>query len=397
MNDSNTRDHAIAVFVEQFGRAPTGIARAPGRVNLIGEHTDYNDGFVLPVAIDRAVWIAFAPRDDGRVHLIAANYDNQSAEFLLEDFAPMGTGARSEKVKWVNYPCGVAWALQPRGIQLRGFDGVIYGDVPAGAGLSSSAAIELATAVTFQSVSGFTLPPQELARVCQVAENEFVGNRCGIMDQFISALGRAGHALLIDCRDLSHKLVPLPDELRIVICNSMLERALTNSAYNTRRLECESAVELISRTVANVRSLRDVTLTDLEIAQPLLPDHLSRRCRHVVTENARVLEMTRALEADDYLAMGKLMAESHESLKNDFEVSCRELDALVDAARKAPGCVGARLTGAGFGGCTVNLVLSRDVEEFSNAVRHGYQPATGRQTEIYVCESEDGASVERIA
>jgi galactokinase len=397
MPTSPSRDHAIAVFVEQFGRAPTGIARAPGRVNLIGEHTDYNDGVVLPVAIDRAVWIAFAPRDDGRVHLVAANYDNQSAGFLLQDYAPMGTGARSEKVRWMNYPSGVAWALQQRGVQLRGFDGVIYGDVPAGAGLSSSAAIELATAVTFQSVSGFTLPPQELARVCQVAENEFVGNRCGIMDQFISAMGRAGHALLIDCRDLSHRLVPLPDELRIVICNSMVERALTHSAYNTRRVECESGAELIGRTVANVRSLRDVTLADLEIAHPVLPDHILRRCRHVVTENARVQAMVRALEADYYLAMGKLMTESHESLKNDYEVSCAELDALVDAARQAPGCVGARLTGAGFGGCTVNLVLSRDVEHFSAAVRHSYKAATGRQTEIYVCESEDGAGVERIA
>ncbi len=397
MHTSAPRDHAIAVFVEQFGRAPTGIARAPGRVNLIGEHTDYNDGFVLPVAIDRAVWIAFAPRDDGRVHLIAANYDNQPAEFRLKDFDPMGTGARSEKVRWLNYPCAVAWALQQRGIALRGFDGVIFGDVPAGAGLASSAAIELATAVTFQSVSGFTLPPQEMARACQVAENEFVGNRCGIMDQFVSALGRAGHAMFLDCRDRSHKFVPIADELRVVICNSLVERALTNSAYNARRLECESGMELISRTVSNVRTLRDVTLADLEIAHPVLPEHISRRCRHVVTENARVQEMVRALEADYYPAMNKLMAESHESLKHDFEVSCRELDVLAEVAREAPGCVGARPTGAGFGGCTVNLVLAPNVQAFCDAMRLGYEAVTGRQTEIYICAPEDGASVERIS
>jgi galactokinase len=394
MNDSNTRDRVIAVFAEQFGRAPTGIARAPGRVNLIGEHTDYNDGFVLPVAIDRGVWIAFTARDDDRVRLIAANFDHQPDDFSLREV--VSSRAKNKTARWSNYARGVAWALQQRGIQLRGFDGVIFGDVPAGAGLSSSAAIELAVAMTFQGVSGFSLPQKEFALACQQAENVFVGNRCGIMDQFISALGRAGHALLIDCRDLSHKLVPLPSGVKIVVCNSMLKRGLVDSEYNERRAQCEEGVKIFQKTRPEVKALRDVSEQDLHLLSADFPDLLAHRCRHVVTENRRVLDTVIALEASDLQTVGRLMVESHESLRYDFEVSCRQLDILVTLAQNAPGYIGARLTGAGFGGCTVNLVEAKSVTAFQDSLQRAAQSALGYKPEIYVCEAADGASVADI-
>jgi galactokinase len=397
MTTANLRDEAIRLFQKHFNYTPSAIARAPGRVNLIGEHTDYNDGFVLPLAIDRAIWVAFAPRNDDRVRIVNANMNHEQAEFALDELSAGKPTKPVAAARWSNYARGVAWVLQGRGLALRGFDGVLIGDVPVGAGLSSSAAVELAYATAFRVVSGFSLPQKDMALLAQKAENDFVGNRCGIMDQFISALGQTGHALLIDCRDLSYKLVPLPEGVSVVVCNSMVKRGLVDSEYNTRRAECEAGVAALRRHKPNVRALRDVTEADLKAHASELKGKILNRCRHVVSENARVAAMVAALEKDDTAALRGLLEASHASLRDDYEVSCKELDTLVAVAAKAPGYLGARLTGAGFGGCTVNLVKADRVTAFSEAVSKGYKTATGKQSEIHVCSAADGAGAERLA
>lgn len=374
-----TRLHAA--FRRQFGASPTYCARAPGRVNLIGEHTDYNDGFVLPMAIDRDIWIVFAPREDRQARLWSVDFGQGSA-FGLDALA------RDPSAPWSDYVRGVAWALRERGLALRGMDAVVQGTVPIGAGLSSSAALEVAAGLALLASSGESLPLPGLALACQRAENEFVGNRCGIMDQFISALGRAGHALFLDCRTLEYAYVPLPKGYRIVVANSMVRRALVDSAYNERRAQCEEAAKVIG-----VRALRDADESALESARARMSAGVYRRALHVVTENARVLRAVDAMRRGDAAAFGALMEASHASLRDDYEVSCRELDLLVAIARRQPGCLGARMTGAGFGGCTVNLVESGVVDAFVPALREGYRAATGLDAEIYVCDAADGAGV----
>jgi len=372
-------------FFEAFGGAPDILVRAPGRVNLIGEHTDYNDGFVLPVAIDREVRIAARARDDCLVRLVALDF-GQRTEFALAKIE------RDEAAPWSNYLRGVAFYLQAAGFALRGLDAVIQGNVPIGAGLSSSAALEMAAALTFQLTSGLELDRLRLALIGRQAENEFVGLRSGIMDQFISALGKRDHALLIDCRSLEHRLVPLPQGVRILVADSGVRRGLVTSAYNQRRAECEEGVRRLAEHLPAIRALRDVSVADLEAHQQALPEPVRRRCQHIVYENQRVLDAVTALERGDVEMMGRLMDASHASLRDLYEVSGPELDALVDIARSTPGCLGARLTGAGFGGCTVNLVEEAAVTGVVAAIEREYPARTGRTAHVYVCRAVDGAT-----
>jgi len=377
-------------FEGAFSSQPVAVVRAPGRVNLIGEHTDYNDGYVLPVAIDRSVMMAASPRQDRQVVLHALDFD-QSTEFSLDDIQPDAQRA------WSNYQRGVAFVLQERGIALPGLNAVISGDIPTGSGLSSSAAVEVAAAYTWQVLSSLQLSRLELSLLCQKAENDFVGMKCGVMDQFISALGKRDHALLIDCRTLEHEAVRLPSgedlafsSTTIVVCDTMKRRGLVDSEYNARRRECEQGVGLLQKRLPRVRALRDVSSAQFERYEEELPDVVRRRCRHVVNENERVLKGVEALKHEDLSAFGRLMNESHGSLRDDYEVSCPELDLMVEAAWRAEGVYGSRLTGAGFGGCTVSLVASGAVERFRDQVAAEYQAATGIEPQIYVCAVENG-------
>lgn len=358
--------------------------RAPGRVNLIGEHTDYNDGFVMPAAIDFSTTVTVTPRADRVVTVFSHNF-SETAEFDLDDLNPKP--ARH----WSDYVRGVAVTLERAGHRLNGATLRVNGEVPIGSGLSSSAAIEVATALALLENSGLSLNRVELARICQRAENEFVGMHCGIMDQFISCCGQEGKALLLDCRSLEYKLLPLPEEARLVICNTMVKHELAAGEYNKRRTECEAGVNHFAKGRPAVRALRDVTEFELEAARADLPELVYRRCRHVITENARVLEAASALEQGDLDRFGELMEQSHRSLREDYEVSCAELDLLVLLAQRVRGVFGARMTGGGFGGCTVNLVNAEDVDVFKQIVSHGYQAQTGLKPEIYVCSVAAGA------
>jgi galactokinase len=381
MTHNDLRAAVVREFQARYGEPPALLARAPGRVNLIGEHTDYNDGFVLPMAIDRAVWIALRPSEDGVVRVHSLDFGEQQT-FELDHLATHGTG-------WIEYVQGMAWVLQKRNRGLHGWEGVTAGDVPIGAGLSSSAALELASARAFAAVSDISWDAREMALAAQTAENQWVGVMCGIMDQMISAAGEAGHALLIDCRSLETRSVPLPPGTAVVILDTSTRRGLVDSAYNDRRAHCEAAAQALG-----VEALRDVTLDDFERQAHLLEPLIRRRARHVVTENARTLEAAAAMERGDAARMGVLMNESHTSLRDDFEVSRRELDVIVELAQAHAACHGARMTGAGFGGCAVALVRAADAAEFATSVGAAYQAATGLEPKLYVCSATAGASVE---
>ncbi len=370
-------------FIQRYHARPAAIVRAPGRVNLIGEHTDYNDGFVLPLAIDRAVWIALRPRPDRQVHLHSLDF-GQSIVFSLD--------ALEERKGWAGYVQGVAWALQDAGYALRGWGGVMAGNAPIGAGLSSSAAAELAIARAFARVSNLPWNPTEMALLAQKAENQWVGVHCGIMDQLISAAGVAGHALFIDTRDLSAEPVPLPEQARIVVFYSDAPRSLASSAYNQRWAECEEAVRRLQGVLPGVTALRDVSPEQLEAHRHLLPPVIYRRARHVVTENARVLHSVSAMRSGDIPRLGELMLASHASLRDDYEVSSRELDLLVDLAVNA-GAFGARLTGAGFGGCAIALCRAEDADAIAQRVIGAYNGRTGRAGYAFVTVATDGAGV----
>lgn len=345
----------IAEFRRLYGQQPR-LFRAPGRVNLIGEHTDYNAGFVMPAPLDFATRVAAAPRTDGLVVLRSRDFPEEEVTFELADLLP-GSGGHH----WADYVRGVAWVLRQNYPELKGAHLLIEGDVPIGAGLSSSASVEVAAALALLAVSELPTPPgPELAKICQRAENEFVGMRCGIMDQFVSCCGQAGHALMLDCRSLEYRQLPLASEAQLVIVNSGIKHALAGGEYNQRRASCEAGALKLG-----VPALRDATLPAVE---DLLDPLLRRRCRHVVGENQRVVEAARALERGDLVEFGALMYASHESLRVDYEVSCPELDLMVHKARKQEGVYGARMTGGGFGGCTVNLVRPEDVESFRRAM-----------------------------
>jgi galactokinase len=368
------------LFQQHFGAAPSTVVRAPGRVNLIGEHTDYNDGFVLPMAIDRAAWIALRPRSDHLVRVYSPFFD-QEVSFRLGATAGAKDG-------WVEYLRGTAWALQQNGFHLKGWEGVLVSDVPVGAGLSSSAAVEMATASAFGVSSNFGWDAPGMAKIGQMAENKWVGVNTGIMDQMISAAGKADHALLIDCRSLETTLVKLPLGTAAVVMDTATRRGLVDSAYNERRASCEAAAKFFA-----VTALRDVSLDQFEDQASQLDPMIRRRARHVITENARTLEAVQAMQRGDANRLGELMNDSHESLRDDFEVSSDALNSMVDAARREPGCYGARMTGAGFGGCAVALVEIAQAERFATAVAGTYQNSTGRKPAIYVCQATNGAEV----
>jgi galactokinase len=370
-------------FKVRFGTAAS-IYRAPGRVNLIGEHTDYNDGFVLPAAIDFYCWAAVAPRRDRKLVIHSENF-NETVEAGLDSLSPL------ERKHWANYPVGVAWALAQAGKPLSGANLYISGEVPLGAGLSSSAAVEVAIGFALLSQSGLAVDRAELAQLCQKAENEFVGAHVGIMDQFVSCYGRASHALLLDCRSLAHKFVKLPEDLQLVICNTMVRHELASGEYNARRAECEEGVRILRIVLPEIRALRDVTLSQLEEHRRILPPKVIARCRHVITENARVKSAVEAFHRGESKALGPLMQDSHRSLRDDYEVSCRELDLMVEIAMAQAGLIGARMTGGGFGGCTINLVESAAVSDFKRNVAAEYSSKTGLTPEIYVSPASEGA------
>src|SRR5579884_493942 len=386
--DANQRRQDLEYkFRELFGALPPIVVRAPGRVNLIGEHTDYNEGFVFPAAIDRDVLIACAPRNDPQVRAFALNF-NQSSTFHLDRLEPATEG----RERWSNYLRAIAWVFQQEGLPVQGMNCVVLGNVPVGAGISSSAAMLVAGGLAFAAVSGAQIEPVKLALMAQRAEREFVGVNVGIMDQFISALGQEDHALLIDTRSLTYEAVPLPQSgVSIVISDTNKKRGLVDSEYNTRRAECEQAVEILKRFLPSIEALRDVSEVDLQRYGSELPEVVRKRARHVVTEDARTLASVDALKAGDIVRFGQLMNASHESLKDDYQVSCRELDALVDAARSIEGVFGSRMTGAGFGGCTVSLVADGAVETFQREVPPRYKQATGLNTTIYVTTAAQGA------
>lgn len=382
-----------ATFRRVFAQAPPGplyVSRAPGRVNLIGEHTDYNDGFVLPMAIDRAMTIVFQPQKAERAELYSNDF-NQRATFPYDGIR------QREDPPWINYPQGVVWALQKAGFKPGGVCGVLSGNVPIGSGLSSSAAFEVAACGAVCRAGGIELKDVDRARLCQFAENKFVGMRCGIMDQYVSVFAREGHALLIDCKDLTHRHVPIPDdEVAVLVCDTGVKHALVATEYNTRRTECEKALSLIAGLEEDVVSWRDVTPAHVKKHAALLDGVLLKRTRHVVSESRRVIAAVRALEAGDVASCGRLIDASHESLKTDYEVSCEELDTLVELARAEEGVLGARMVGGGFGGCTVNLVRADAAERIRRSVAANYEKATGRAAETFVFKPAQGATVEEL-
>lgn len=368
----------VAEFTARFQEQPRWVVRAPGRVNLIGEHTDYNDGFVLPLAIDRAVWLALRPRTDARVAVYSVDYD-QAVEFSLE-------GLRHEKAGWIEYLKGTAWSLQDAGYRLLGWEGVLQGDVPLGAGLSSSAALEMATARALAAVGNLEWQPGKMAKLGQRAENKWVGVNCGIMDQLISAAGQANHALLIDCRSLETQPVPFPPGVAVVVLDTSTRRGLVDSAYNERRSQCEATAKFFG-----VKALRDVTMAQFEKVSGGLDDLTRRRALHVIGENDRTVRAAEAMRRGDAVELGRLMNESHRSLRDDYEVSSEALNAMVEAASEHEACYGARMTGAGFGGCAMALIRRDAADDFVAWTAAAYEQKTGHKPAVYVCQATNGA------
>ncbi len=396
-------------FKEIFGSTSAFVVSAPGRVNLIGEHTDYNDGYVFPVAIDKYLNIAARKRPDGRVRLHALDV-NDSYEFRLDTLPSIQHHAPA----WSHYLIGVASLLQTSGKKVSGIDAVITGDVPIGAGLSSSAALSVSTALTFLTASSVSGTPEsapqleinnkEIAALCQQVEHKFVGVKCGIMDQTISLMGQENQALFLDCRSLEHEHVPLNLATHcIAICNTKVKRELAASEYNKRRAECERGVAILKQWFPDISSLRDITLTDFKKYEEELPALTQKRCRYVIEENTRVLDAVAVLKTrhlqtveetnESLIQFGRLMNASHDGLRDDYEVSCSELDWLTDIARSITGVIGSRMTGAGFGGCTVNIVHRNVLETFQTLVTTEYHKHTGIEPEIYLCNVSDGAQV----
>jgi len=359
------------------------LFRAPGRVNLIGEHTDYNDGFVMPAAVDLDCWVAIAPAPTRTVEIHSSNF-KQSRAFHLDQPQALRD--------WSDYVQGVAIMLEQSGYRFPGAKILVASDVPMGSGLSSSAALEVATGLALLDLQPASWNRLLLAQLCQRAENEFVGARCGIMDQFVGCNGKAGHLVLLDCRSLDARYLAVPENARWVICNTMVKHAIAAGEYNVRRSQCEEGVSLLSRSLPGISALRDVTLEDLERLRTTLPPIIHKRCLHVITENHRVQWAAAALEQRHLQRFGHLMAESHRSLRDDYEVSSPELDLMVELANKLNGVYGARMTGGGFGGCTVNLVAAEAIPEFTTRIAKAYQARMGVVPEIRVCTASEGAA-----
>jgi len=378
-------DRARAVFAEHFDGEPTIGAMAPGRVNLIGEHTDYNDGFVLPMAIERRTVLAARLNHSQRCRVVAADLEEEMASFLVEQVAPGRTA-------WANYVKGVVAQFQRHGQPVPAFDAVVVSDVPLGGGLSSSAALEVATATLIEHLLHIHLDPVRKALWCQAAEHEFAGMPCGIMDQFISVMGKRGHAMLIDCRTHETQHVPLTDpNLAVVIANTNVKHELTGSEYPARRKQCEQAAAALAAAHGEIRALRDATLPQLEAIRRDLDATVYRRARHVIGENERVRLAAEEFQREDYAAVGRLMVESHRSLREDFEVSVPELDAMVELAMEVDGVYGSRMTGGGFGGCTVSLVRAEAVDALTAHLENRYVERTGIAPTVFATQPADGA------
>ncbi len=373
----------VTEFQQQFNSSPEYLIKAPGRVNLIGEHTDYNNGFVLPIAIERYIWMALTPRKDSLVKIYSMNF-KLTKTFDLNELQHNNKG-------WVEYAKGMANVMRREFGDLRGFDAVLRGNIPRGAGLSSSAALELAIARAFATTSDITWDSVAMAQLAQKAENQWVGVNCGIMDQMVIAAAKTNHALLIDCESLKLQQIPMPKDISIVIMDTNTRRGLVDSKYNERRQQCEEAAKIL-----HVKSLREVTSDMWQESQTLLSGNCLKRARHVITENQRVLDAVKALHENDMAQLGDLMNASHESLKNDFEVSTKNLDLIVNAARSAAGCFGARMTGAGFGGCAVAVVKSMYADDFAAQVAEQYQHETKLEPKLYITTAVGGITVNSI-
>jgi galactokinase len=375
-------ERALRLHRQRFGREGQLFA-APARVNLIGEHTDYTGGWVMPMAIDFRTAAVISPREDSRAVFYSANFGDEAAF----EIASLG-GARGE---WSDYPAGVLWSLMQEGIAVGGFSVTLMGDVPLGAGLSSSASVEVATAMALLSHAGVTLPLERIATLCRRAENEYVGAKSGIMDQFVVTGGVAHRVMLLDCRSLGYELLPLPEQERVVICNSMVKHDVAAGEYGDRRDEVEAGQAVLRSLRPGIELLRDATVEDLEACREKMSLESFARCRHIITENGRVMEARVALLDADMQRFGALMVEAHASMRDDFAASCPEVDMLVEIAMRQPGCFGARITGGGFGGCTVNVVSVERASEFVEGVRREYREATGIEAQCFVCEPSDGA------
>lgn len=386
------KDLVTSTFRQRFGKEPAFVALAPGRVNILGEHVDFNDGFVLPAAIDRATYIAFSLADDPaeRSTLVAADF-GEEASFTLASIAAKTSPDGSPLPEWATYPAGVAWALTEASLTVRAMQAVFASDVPRGAGLSSSASVEMAFAIAWQTLGGWNLAPMQRALLGQKAENKYVGVNCGIMDQFASACGVSDKLLLLDCRSLEWQTLPVPEDVAIVIADTSVRRKLTDGAYNQRRQACEDAVKILAGRLPNVKALRDVSVDEFNRLSDQLPALVERRARHVVEEIERSQRAIPLLEQGRIHEFGQIMNECHASLRDLYEVSIPELNTMVEIAQELPGCFGARLTGAGFGGCTANLVEKSAAQAFAAELAHEYEAKTGLKPEIYICKASDGA------
>jgi galactokinase len=386
------RDKVLQSFQELYGHDPAVLVRAPGRVNLLGAHTDYNEGWVLPAAIDRAVWLAAGPTENGLVRIASLDYGREG-ETTLSALAEKSSlpSTKNRELAWLNYPAGVAWAMQTAGHKLSGMEAVFSGDVPVGAGISSSAAVEVAFIMAWEKLSGLALSGSERARLGQQVENDYLGLASGIMDQFACLHGAAGHLIMLDCRTLAYELIPLPADSVVLVADSGVRRELANSEYNTRRRECQEAVEILKHYLPDIRSLRDVDTEEFEQHAHRLPLVLRRRARHVVEECARVLEGVEALRQKNVGAFGRMIRQSHMSTRDLYEISILELDILAATAWQVPGCYGARLTGGGFGGCVIVLARPEAADDIAQSMAQAFIEEFDRQPSIFSCRISDGA------
>ncbi len=375
------------IHFQRFGSRGRAF-QAPGRVNLIGEHTDTSEGFVMPAALDFHTVAVISPGNSSEQEDAAVIHSENFQESVTLDLKHLPEHSRGH---WSDYPTGVLWSLQQRGITCKGFAMTLRGNVPQGAGLSSSASVEVAVAIAVLAHAGVELPKPEIALLCQKAENGFVGAQCGIMDQFVSCCGTRDHALLLDCRTLQYDLLPLPESVRLVVCNTMVRHSNADGDYNSRRADVEQGVKILQRHLPQARTLRDTTEAEMLHYAKEMPENVLRRCRHVLSENRRVMEAAEALRQHDFVRFGTLMYKAHISMREDYQASCKEADILVELAMQQPGCYGARITGAGFGGCTVNLVEADRVPVFMETVSAAYRAATGIQAEMYLGRASNGA------
>lgn len=379
----------IQEFSKRFHDEPTLWVQAPGRVDLMGSHTDYNEGFVMTMSINRDTWIALRPRDDQQVRVSSLNLEG-SGEFHLKNIT------YDQSLSWTNYVRGVAKVLQDEGHPLKGFDGVIHSTIPFGSGLSSSAALEVATATAFKVLGNLALDPVTIALLCQRAENQFVGMNCGILDQYSSALGEAGSSVVLDCRNLTHTLAPVPEDMSIVICDTRAKRELTGSEYPERRAQCEEGARYFASVYPGVKTLRDVTLEQFTQYEDKLPELVAKRSRFIIEENQRVLDLAEALSQNDRNRLDRLTAESYRGARDLFEIGSPEMEAMMQAMRNSPGVIGARQAGAGFGGCMVAFVDHDLVEVFAQHVRQTYMAATNIHPNVYSVQAAPGAGVLEI-